>query len=384
MCVSGSWFDGDLFRELLLYSVLVDGELGILLTQTEAGFPQIQMWMSHLIGQDLTGFEQSEPSSVIDGVVVNSYRRPRKYLLKAADKSKAVPASDFILAYCPTRPDQVRGVSKLGSSIYDWQDIAEARRFELIAQKACSAHALIEHNETGEADETKSVIQSEATFNTDSSLATPSVESLEGGIYKYFAAKSGSRLEAFKFDRPGANVQNFQREIETHAFRGLEWDRGFTLDSSRINGTSIRVIVDRINRTVAKRQKLVRKVMRRIHSYAIAKAIESNLLPFDPDWYRWGYQVPAVITPDRKHQSDVDLQEYENAFTTMQDLCAKRGKRWEETQDQWLLERKRMQDRAQEVGVILPESEARSPVEGMTEEQVREILNENQPDTDPS
>lgn len=377
MTVAGSWFEGDLVRELLLYSVLVDGELGILLTETPSGWPAIQLWMSHLIGDNHTSFANRDlDEMVIDGVEVNQFRRPKKYLLSAAGEIKKVPASDFILAYCPTRPDQVRGISKLGSSVNDWQDIAESRRFELLAQKACSAHALIEHNETGEVDETKSVIQSDATFDsTDNGLVTPTVESLEGGIYKYFAAKSGGKLEAFKFDRPGANVQNFQREVEMHAFRGLEWDRGFTLDSARINGTSIRVVVDRINRTVRKRQKLVKKVFRRIHSYAVAKAIGLGELPFDEDWYRWDYQVPATVTPDTKRQSDVDIQEYERAFTTMQDICAKRGSRWEETQDQWLLEKKRLQEQAQSLGVVLgsPEPKQKQPLE---EETVRKIIDD--------
>jgi len=380
MCVSGSWFDGDLFRELLITSVLVDGELGILLTQTEDGWPQVQLWMSHLIGQNHLGFDDFGDSSIIDGVMVNAYRRPRKYLLKTADKTRPVPASDFILAYSPTRPDQLRCMSKLGSSILDWQDLSESRRYELIAQKACSAHALIETNETGEADPTKLALQSDAEFNaTTGDLEAPAIENLEGGIFRYFAAKSGSKLEAFKFDRPGANVQNFQKDVEMHAFRGLEWDRGFTLDSSKINGTSIRVVVDRINRTVMKRQRLTKKVMRRIHSYAIAKAIEIGELPFDEDWHRWDYQVPAIITPDRRHQSDVDLQEYENAFITLEEICAKRGARWEKTQDQWLLERKRLQEKAAEIGVTI--STEKSPqAQGLTEDQVIDILNENQPD----
>jgi len=385
MCVSGSWFDGDLFRELLLCSVLIDGELGILLTETKDGFPQVQMWMSHQIGQKLSGVlnEDFGQVSIVDGVVVNTYRRPRKYMLRAADKTALVPASDFILAYNPSRPDQVRGFSKLGSSVLDWQDLADSRRFELLAQKACSAHALIERNETGDTDDTKNVVQGGPTFKETGELDKPAVQNLEGGIYKYFTAKSGSSLEAFKFDRPGANTQQFQRDIEMHAFRGIDWDRGFTLDSSKINGTSIRVIVDRINRTILKRQKLVKKVMRRVHSYAIAKAIALGELPFDEDWFRWGYQVPAIITPDRKHQSDVDIQEYEKAFITLQEICAKRGGRWEETQDQWLLERQRMQMRAEELGVALPDPSTQQN-QALSEEDVKRVIDENQPDSDSS
>jgi len=123
--------------------------------------------------------------------------------------------------------------------------------------------------------------------------------------------------------------------------------------------------------------------MRRVHSYAIAKAIALGELPFDEDWFRWGYQVPAIITPDRKHQSDVDIQEYEKAFITLQEICAKRGGRWEETQDQWLLERQRMQMRAEELGVALPDPSTQQN-QALSEEDVKRVIDENQPDSDSS
>ena len=115
----------------------------------------------------------------------------------------------------------------------------------------------------------------------------------------------------------------------------------------------MRIIVEKINRVVRKRQRMIAQALRRIHGYAIAKAIKLGLLPWSPEWWKWEYALPAQITADKRYDSDVDTQEYENRFTTLKAVCGKRGTYWTDTQDQWLYEMKRLQDRAKEIGVDL-------------------------------
>jgi hypothetical protein len=95
------------------------------------------------------------------------------------------------------------------------------------------------------------------------------------------------------------------------------------------------------------------KALRRVHGYAIAKAMKLGLLPQSDEWWKWDYQLPAEITADRKYDSAVDIEELANKMTTQKKVCAKRGEYWEDTQDQWLLEQKRFQDKAKEMGVDL-------------------------------
>jgi hypothetical protein len=71
--------------------------------------------------------------------------------------------------------------------------------------------------------------------------------------------------------------------------------------------------------------------------------------------------LPAQITADKKYDSAVDIDEYDHRFTTLKDVCGRRGTYWEDTQDQWLLEQKRLQDKAAEMGVILTAPQAARP-----------------------
>jgi hypothetical protein len=219
----------------------------------------------------------------------------------------------------------VRGFSLLASSVFDWQDMQEWRRFEMLAQKACSTKTLMETNEIGDVDTAKAVIGTSATFDSDGKKTALDVQTLEGGTVQYFKAGTGSKLEAFSYDRPGSNSQNFLKQTLRDAFKGTEWDVFFSLDPQAVGGAPMRIIVEKINLVAAKRRKLVKKACLRVDGYALSKLIKLGILPPDEDWYRWDYQGPAEITADKKYDSDVDLQEISQGIATRKDACARRG-----------------------------------------------------------
>jgi len=352
--VAGGALDATNLRELIVIETLIDGDIGFVLTEMD-GLPAIQTIRSHRIGRN--GIEQlpSGNANEIDGVIVDAQRRPLRYIIgidETGEEITEIPAENFILAYQPTRADQLRGISRLGSAIRDLEDTKESRDFELLAQKACAANALVEHNELGESDPARETILNAASYD-ETKRTVPKVVKLEGGTYNYFRAGSGAKLEPFRYDRPGSNSREFQREVILYCFRALEWDFLFSVDPTRLSGASMRVVVDKIKRTVRKRQRLVIKTMRRIHAYAIAKAMASGALPFNVDWFRWEYQVPAELTADRKYDSDVDVQEHGAKMTTLRNMWGKRGGYWEDGIRQWMREQKRINEIADEEGVDL-------------------------------
>jgi capsid protein len=361
--VAGWPYDLDTYRNLLVVSDLREGDIGTLLTETLDGYPQIQVWPAHRIGSIASDVIIAggpfDGARHCDGVILNDYRRAIGYRLldeNGADLAD-VPASNFFLSFIPKAADQVRGFSGLASAVFDWQDIKESRFYELIAQKAASAIGLLEHNETGDLDASRGIIKTAATHNaTTGNKETLDTQEINGGTYRYFKAGSGADLKAFTYDRPGANVMNYQDTIIRDAFQGMEWSWFFSSDPSKIGGASMRVVVEKINRVARKRQRMIVQAMRRIHGYAIAKAIKLGLLPMSDEWWKWEYQLPPEITADKKYDSDVDVQEYNARFTTLKRACGKRGAYWEDIQDQWLIEQKRLQTRAVELGVDLAQA----------------------------
>jgi capsid protein len=358
--VSGWPYDMQSYRELLVLSDIREGDMATLLTETDAGYPQIQVWPAHRIGTCANETEVSggplDGLRIIDGVIVNDYRRPVAYRLADENGSaiEDVPASNMFLSFLPKTSDQVRGYSGLASAVFDCQDLKESKYWELIAQKAAAAVALLETNPTGDVDASRAVIRTKATHTTGTGdKATLDQQELNGGLYRYFKSGTNSDLKAFAYDRPGSNTITYQDHILRDAFQGIEWNMFFSNDPSRVGGASMRIIVEKINRVVRKRQRMIVQSLRRIHGYAIAKAIKLGLLPMSDEWWKWEYQLPAQVTADKRYDSDVDLQEYESRFTTLRNVCGRRGEYWEDIQDQWLIEQKRLQDRAKEIGVDL-------------------------------
>jgi len=328
--------------------------VGTVLTENAEGYPLIQIVEAHRIrtrsSENVVVGGPFDGAPIIDGVIVDRYRRPIAY--RIADDNgnpiEDISARDMLLTFQPRFASQVRGFPELAAAVFPMQDLQESRGFELLAQKAASAWALIEENESGSSDTAKSVIKTAVTRDSTTQQKTASmVEKLEGGSIRYFKAGSQSKLSAFSYDRPGANVMAYQEQVLRDVFAGMGWSHFFTLDPSKVGGASMRIIVERINRTIRVKQRMAAKAARRVHGYAVAKLMKIGVLPWNDDWFKWEYQFPAEITADKKYDSDVTIQELAAGVTTLQREAARRGQYWEDIQDQ----RRREQDRAIEIGL---------------------------------
>ncbi len=376
--VSGWPYDMHSYRELLVLSDLREGDMATLLTQTDAGYPQIQVWPAHRLGcsqmEPTVSGGKFDGARIIDGVIVNDFRRPIGYRLldESGSYLTDVPASNMFLSFLPKTSDQVRGFSGLASAVFDCQDLKESKYYELIAQKAAAAIALLETNPTGDVDTSRGVIRTRATHNaTTGDKEKLDQQEISGGMYRYFKAGTNSELKAFTYDRPGSNTLTYQDHILRDAFQGIEWNMFFSTDPSKVGGASMRIVVEKINRVIRKRQRMIVQALRRIHGYAIAKAIKLGLIPMSDEWWKWEYQLPALITSDRKYDSDVDVQEYNNMFTSLNQSCGKRGTYWQDTQDDWIRERYRKIKRAREIGKEM----------GMEEQDIKDMAKLSTPET---
>ena len=369
----------------IVAAALREGDLGTVLVDS-GGYPFVQTIPSHRIGS-MTGIRNVADATsrwdgfkIRDGVIINDYAQAVAYRVydesvSAAGSYVDVPAANFVLTFWPEWPDQLRGIPALASGVNYFMDIKQTRANEMVAQAAASSVALLETNETGEVDTAKSVIKTAATLDSSDNKATHDYEELEGGTIRYFRANTGCDLKAFSYDRPGANAMQFLEVCMRDAFSSSEWDYFFSLDPSKVGGASMRVVVERINRVLAKRRAMVEQAARRVDGWAIAKAIKAGLLPASDEWWKWTYQGPKDVTADRKYDSDVDIQEINARIGTLKGACSRRGEYWEEVQDQWLLEQKRLQDKAKEMGVELAQAE---PPETIPNRTRREVVNEDE------
>jgi len=359
--VAGWPYNYESYCESLIFNNVVDGDIFTLLTEDASGNARVQQIGAHRVGGryqtggtcavryegnklfiDKVLIDDSLPytyataveweAPIIDGVILDDLSRAIAYRVyydpSVSDKYRDISSRNLFPAFLPIIPGQVRNFSLLASSIFDWQDLQEFKRWEMLAQKAFSTKTIVEENETGDVDTSKAVIASPATMDTDGNQTAPTMQKLDGGIYTYFKSNTGSKLTAFNSgDRPGRGTKDFMDATVRDAFRGTEWDVYFSLDPS-LGGAPMRTVVDRVNRTLKKRRRMVEMNVRRVDVYALAKAIKSGQLPANNEFWRWTYRPQADITADRRYESQTDIKEYEKGFVNLEDIVAKRSGDW--------------------------------------------------------
>jgi hypothetical protein len=277
---------------------------------------------------------------MIDGGILDDQGRAIAYRVYddpvVSSEYRDISARNLFPSFLPEFPGQVRGYSGLSSSVFDWQDVREWKRLEMLAQRGFASKALIEQNETGYIDEARQIVAQDAQFDTTTGKQTSAaMVKLDGGAITVFKAGTNSKLSAFNAgERPGRATQDFMDQTIREAMRGTEWDAFFSLDPAHVGGAPMRVIVDRVNRTIKKRRRLAGMSVLRVDVYALAKAIKNNEIPFDPEWYKWTYRGQSDVTADRRYESATDLMEYQQGWLNNEDIQARRQGDWLQKREQ--------------------------------------------------
>ena len=66
--------------------------------------------------------------------------------------------------------------------------------------------------------------------------------------------------------------------------------------------------------------------MKRIISWAVAKAIKQGLLPASDDWYRWDFTMPPKLSIDPRNDSKTQIDEYKLGAQNMTGILQEKGK----------------------------------------------------------
>lgn len=359
-------------RQIVLAAFRV-GDIYIVNTESAAGVPQHQVIPSHRIGSGTTTHTvQGGPwdgLKIHDGVILNEYLKPVafRYLVndsgwqigevlraERVDDANGLPqqvryynASGDLLyadisartihqAFLPEWEDQVRGYSILGASVFNWQDIREARAFDLINRKLFASRAFIEYNEAGEADSGNIMADHDATrSDSDNNQTSLHSEKIDGVTSTFFKARSGSRIEAVTDNRPTQEQQQFEETIIRSELHAIGWSFDFSYNPNKVGGAMARVIVSRINRRVKSlREKLVIPWRRRFDLYRIAKAMRNGDLPENDQWWQWSYSGHTPITADAKYDADVDINTSRAGMTTLQQVATKHNYDWKDLRRQ--------------------------------------------------
>lgn len=383
--IAGDPHNYETFKRNLVISSMRDGALGVVLTETQDGLPQIQPIPCHRVGNSGYSSETSvqypaefirpdgrvidndgnelgnaawQGFRIVDGVILNVFgKRVAHRLIPDQGVSgvyRDISMNDFAFRFLPDYLDQVREIPPLAVAAFSMLDVSNSAQNELFAQLINSMYAIQEYTEDGNIDTVQGLFASPASVPDTTTGAATSIatEQIQPGIIQRFKAGSGQKIESMVNERPSVNVMSFQAELIRRAFCGIGWSSDFSVDPSKVGGAQMRIVIEKINAKLREIQSfIVAPMLHRIDSWRIAKAMKLDLLPFNKDWFKWSYQGPEELTADLKYSSDVALQEFERGPGTLRRWSAMRNGYWKDDIKQKVIERKFLEDEAAKLGV---------------------------------
>lgn len=318
-------------------ALLRDGEFFIHKFKNPDGYP-LQQWLeAHRIGArngiELTYFD----AKVRNGIAYNVYGRPIAYhfLGESEQDDQWILARDITHVFDPKWFSQGRGVSPLANALLDWLDVMDCRTNEKFAQRLFSALALKNKTETGLPTAHERHFGKTGTTKTAANGAKTEelVTTFERGGIRFLKI-GGEELEAFNAQRPTLNQQAFEQSVLRGAFRGLNWSYEQAYDGSKLGGAGVRRDIASNQRSAERMQQVLYPAWYNLHGWAVACAIQLEILEPDVDWFRWTPQLPAKLTADAGRESAADIEEYKIGFQTLRKITAKAGDWWLDIREQ--------------------------------------------------
>lgn len=361
-------YDGRMIDCLLSESIDVDGDIGILLTETSGKYPLIQVIEGHCIGSHNS---YGSADGYWDGVKLNGVGRPVAYRIRTQieneESFETVLARDFIHLFDPSRMSAVRGISGLTHGIHHIIDKRDTLALLKLGIKVDSAMgiAIIGSNSTAPTFGRQTQVKTGTDSDTGAAAVPQTYEELQGGAI--FKLDKGQDVKAISSDRPSPNVQTFLHYIDRDVATGLHVPIEFVWDSSSLGGSGNRLIIKKAERTFSDRQRILIRAKRRIRNYVIAKGINRGDLPYVADWWKCRFQTPSRLTVDVGREADANREDVFAGLRTEQEDYSERGlDLWEARQD--------MQEAADDLLERAVELVAKYGKDGLTLEQAIQMM----------
>jgi capsid protein len=308
-------------------SIDVDGEIFILMTETENGFPKYQGIPSHRIAtpQGVAEGAQIRGGTIHDGIVYFPNGAAKEYAFcdKNGKLSEWIDAANMIHLYDPEWQYQGRGLTALTHCINDCRDMIQSTDWERLAMLQMSSISLVEYNENGGPDPDDPFTTLAQAGSDGRAL---SVETMDGGTVRYFKSNSGGKIETIVNNRPGNPFLDFHDRLLKSAFSGLHWPYAFYSGAGAGGGTAQRTEIAMAQRSIEDRQDLLFYATKRIIGYAISKAMKRGDIPQSSEWYRWEFSTPPKLTIDDGRVTKELETMWKIGAANMRDIVAMRGK----------------------------------------------------------
>ncbi|MCF4114693.1 MULTISPECIES: phage portal protein [Dethiosulfovibrio] len=339
-------------QRMMVRRMVTDGEIYPILTAPEDGFIplQIQMMEADALA---TWMPRAKDKRIVSGVEVNEYWRPLAYWFYRDDMETSsfgrtteavrVDAGRVLPMFVKTRPQAVRGISQFAHVMGNIRDSGEYMDAELMAARIAACFAAFIKTGSGNTPS----IGRNATVQ-DALGRDKNVTRLEPGIVN--TLPDGADVEFANPTHPNTGASDFvalqQRLIGAGTGQSYEV---VSRDVSRTNYSSARAasLEDEEGYKVL-RQFMVERVLEPLWEAFVCACVLSGKLNIRdyfqrPDVYnRCRWVPPGRQWVDPLKEVSAITKEMEAGITTLQDVCASKGKDWREVLEQISREREYM------------------------------------------
>jgi len=311
-----------------------DGNFVVLLTESETGYPQIQLLSVGRIGvrgnESIVTAGTYKGLRIECGVIQSKTGRPVAYrvLGSSQELDQDISARDLIVKFDPRWPNQLLGFPSYTGSIPLLRDNQQSHAWEMLAQLNASSMVMMEHNEAGGlAEDAPENLGRESTANSATTL-----ESRYGGAIRYAKAGTGAKIDFLKNDRPGEQWTSLQDRGIRMALGEMGWSYSLCWKPDGANGTAERSEIEKARNAIRDRQDLLEPTAKRIVGYAISKAIKMGILPPYPGddiggALMWGFSKPAEFNIDHGRESQQIRENIKMGLGLVGDFLATEGRK---------------------------------------------------------
>ena len=315
--VRGEAFGWQKLIELDSIAIDRDGDVFTLLT-TDNPFPQLQKIEAHRVGDPRENNFKVDGKltsgmfagrRIENGIVLNEKRRPIGIHVLGDEPSedKFYPASAMIHHFDPRWHSQSRGLPVFYAALNELRDALQSQDWEQMAMLAVSAHTIVEKNEYGMPDpySTDNIVADEG--ETTPKGAT--LKQMGGGMYRYLQLEG--ELGQLEHARPGDDWEKFQTRLYRIAATSINWPLSMVWEATG-QGTAEYSDVEKADKSVKRRCKIMQRPERRALVWAVAKLMKSGKIPqneIPSDWWRWGFSKPRKLTIHDSKNSKSRIEE---------------------------------------------------------------------------
>lgn len=331
-------------QSLVCRAIDVDGEYFVLKVRDRFGRARIQLVESHRIGS------APEDKDAVDGVVFDSYGAPMAYMIVQDDGGyRPVFANAVMHIFEPEFASGVRSHPTLQHSINHILDEMEMLAMEKHAVKDNQDVSRVIKRQEGTLEDDGDFRVSADTGETADGSDPTAIQRITGG--KVVALRPGESMESFQSNRPSPVFTGFLEHLKRDSSAGvLPYE--FVLDSSKVGGAGVRLIVAKADRRFSYRQLiLIQRLLKPSWGWVIGDAIDRGELEPVKGWNKTTWVTPRRITVDAGREAESHRKNVEMGLLTFSDHFSEMGMDFREEIERRAQDAKEILEMAKRYGV---------------------------------